>query len=275
MTVEVNEHREPTRHIHHLDVSLTDNSTSNQAAFLGDPNFPNVATNSTNGGRIRLYESLYKQYSRLQFSRNHDRSIAIAGLEQRLIRAFDTQGGYGIFERYFGRSLLWQRDSDVARMKKIDFPPKQQFRIPTWSWMAYDGGITFMDLPFDGVQWEEEEVRSPWSASHAPGSSWHTGSSNGRIDLTGMVRDFDVVLSEKQIVYDEGFRPQGRTMKCVVIGREKSEIAIDVTRQRHYVLIVAQKLDAENEKIYERVGVGSIPGSWIALDRPALKVQIF
>src|SRR5215469_7798924 len=121
----------PTHRTHHLDVSLTDYSISNKAAFLGDPNFPNIATNSTNGGRIRLYESLYKQYSRLQFSRDYDRPIAIAGLEQRLIRAFDTQGGYGVFERYFGRSLLWQRDSDVARMEKIDFPGEQQFRMPT------------------------------------------------------------------------------------------------------------------------------------------------
>ena len=132
-----------------------------------------------------------------------------------------------------------------------------------------------MDLPFDGVQWEEEEVRSPWSTSHATGPSWHTGSSNGRMDLTGMARDLDVVLGDKQIVYDGGVRPRGRTMKCVVIGRQKSEIAIDVTRQRHYVLIVAKNPDAENDKIYERVGVGSMPGSWIALNGPALKVHIF
>lgn len=248
---------------------------NNQAAFLGDPNFPNVATNSTKGGRIRLYESLYKQYSRLQFSRDYDRPIAIAGLEQRLIRAFDTQGGYGVFERYFWRSLLWQRDSDVARMKETDFPSKQQFRVPTWSWMAYEGGITFMDLPFDGVQWEEEEIRSPWTPSRASSSSWHTGNANGRIDLTGMARNLNLTLGDQHIVYDSGVRPTGRTTKCVVIGRQKSEVATDVVRQRHYVLIVAQKPGAENDKIYERVGVGSMPGSWITLDGPVLKVHIF
>jgi len=141
--------------------------------------------------------------------------------------------------------------------------------------MTYKGGITFMDLPFDGVQWEEEEVRSPWSLSHAPGSSWHTGDSNGRIDLTGMARELKVVLGDQQIVFDGGVRPRGRAMKCVVIGRQKSEIATDVTRQTHYVLIVAQKPHAGNDKIYERVGVGSMPGSWIALDRPTSKVHIF
>ena len=132
-----------------------------------------------------------------------------------------------------------------------------------------------MDLPFDGVQWEEEEVRSPWSTSHTLDSSWHTGNSNGRIDLTGMARDLDLVLGGRQIIYDGGVRPRGRTIKCVVIGRQKSKIAIDVTRQRHYVLIVAKKPDAENDKIYERVGVGSMAGSWIALEGPALKVHIF
>ncbi|KAJ3578871.1 hypothetical protein NPX13_g1697 [Xylaria arbuscula] len=122
---------------------------NNQAALLGDSKFPKVATDSSKGGRIRLYELLYKQYSRLQFTRIYDRPLAIAGLEQRLIRAFDTQGGYGVFTRYFGRGLLWQRDVTMAPqvMKPIQFPKSQKYQVPSWSWMAYEGAISFMDLP--------------------------------------------------------------------------------------------------------------------------------
>lgn len=79
---------------------------SNKAAFLSDPVSPKVATNSTKGSQIRLYESLYRQYSTLQFTKAYDRPIAIAGLEQRLIRAFGKPGGFGVFNRYFRRSLL-------------------------------------------------------------------------------------------------------------------------------------------------------------------------
>jgi hypothetical protein len=49
------------------------------------------------------------QYSRLLFSRIEDRPIAIAGLEKRLIGAFGTQGGFGVFAAPDGllqRSLL-------------------------------------------------------------------------------------------------------------------------------------------------------------------------
>lgn len=61
-------------------------------------------------------------------------------------------------------------------------------------------------------------------------------------------------------------------MKCVVIGSQKSEVAPDVKTRKHYVLIVAPKYgDAE---IYERLGVGSLCGSWIALDVRGLKVLV-
>jgi hypothetical protein len=255
---------------------LPDGLTSNQAAFLGDPKFPTVAINSTKGGQIRLYESLYKQYSRLQFSRDYDKPFAIAGLEQRLIRAFETQGAYGVFERYFGRSLLWQLDD--VKMERIEFPPQQQFCVPTWSWMAYKGGIAFMDLPFGGVDWEQEEIRSPWTPKHASSSSWHGCDPQSRIDLAGVARDFSLDLGDLetgQIVFDGSVQPPGRTMKCVVIGRQNFELAADGGNRRHYVLIVAEKLGAIDNMAYERVGAGFMPGSWIRLDEPGLKVRIF
>lgn len=260
---------------HYLSVHTTDNLISNKATFLGDPNFPQVATNQTKGAQIRLYESLYKQYSTLEFSKAYDRPIAIAGLEQRLIRAFGKQGGYGIFERYFGRTLLWQRDPKMGDqpMKAIEFPPQQQYRVPTWSWMGYEGGITFMDLPFSGVQWgDDSQVRSPWATINTSSSHWHTGDSEGRIHLTARVRDFDLGLAEKEIAFDKVIAPRDRAMKCVVIGSQKSEVAPDVETRKHYVLIVAPKHgDAET---YERLGVGSLCGSWIALDVRGLEVHV-
>jgi hypothetical protein len=269
---------------------LTLHFNSNQAAFLGDPNFPEVAIMSSKGAKIRLYESLYTQYSRLQFSRLYDRPMAIAGLEQRLVSAFKTHGGYGVFDgTFFRRSLLWKRDASVEQeMKEIDFPPEKQYRVPTWSWMAYQGAITFMDVPFDGVQWEHEgRIQSPWtpssytssSSSSSSSSAWHTGNSSERIDLMARARDLvDLALAEGKIIYDRGTRPAAdRMVKCVVVGIEKPDanMVVEATGLKHYVLIVAPRLNHSGgpDNMYERVGVGSLPGNWIS--KGGQKIHIF
>jgi hypothetical protein len=254
---------------------------STQAAFLGDPKFPKLGMDFSKGGKIRLYESLYKQYSRLAFSKIQDRPIAIAGLEQRLISAFKIHGGYGVFESYseqgrgyLGRSLLWQRGSDEKTMTQISFESKERaISVPTWSWMAYKGGIDYMDLPFDGVDWETEEIQSPWTPS--PGQSWHTGDRPGSIDLKGVARDFRLIITnenEGQVIYDEPDKTGGRTFKCVVFGRLKTGNAS--AGQKHYVLIVGRKPGTGDAAPYERVGVGFMPGNCITFDAPGLKVRI-
>ncbi|RGP80744.1 serine threonine kinase [Fusarium longipes] len=151
--------------------------TNSQASFLGDPNFPRVAMRSTRGEKIRFYESLYKQYSNLDFTKIHDRPIAIAGLEQRLVNAFKTEGGYGVFNGAFlGRSLLWARDTQRSNgLKMIEFPRDQRFRVPTWSWTAYEGPITYLNISFDHVRWTydtaEGEIKSPWTTRDSDSTS--------------------------------------------------------------------------------------------------------
>jgi hypothetical protein len=244
---------------------------------------------SPKGGQIRLYELLYKQYSRLQFTRVYDRPLAIAGLEQRLIRAFATQGGYGVFTRYFGRSLLWQRDTSATRhgMTPIQFPKTQYYQVPSWSWMAYEGVITFMDLPFGGVDWEQKEIRSPWSppspvlsssatfstqTTNDTASAWYTANSKERIDLTAVARDFSA-SADNLIVYDAGERPRDRTPKCVIVGRGKRAQADD--KRIYYVLVVAESPNASQRLRYGRIGVGALPGSAIDREGSGLKVQVF
>lgn len=56
-----------------------------------------------------------------------DRPVAISGLENRLLRTFDTDGGYGILEYYLHRSLLWKRLEKT--LVRIDSPRCQ--RIPS------------------------------------------------------------------------------------------------------------------------------------------------
>ena len=79
-----------------------------------------------------LYRDLYESYSKLELSYSTDRPVAIRGLEKRLLRALDTKGGYGVFDIYLRRGLLWQRDQ--ASLERIDFSgKKEQELVPSWS----------------------------------------------------------------------------------------------------------------------------------------------
>ncbi|KAK4203973.1 heterokaryon incompatibility protein-domain-containing protein [Triangularia verruculosa] len=273
--------------------------TNNQSSFLGDPNFPQVALTSSKGGKIRLYESLYKTYSRLQFTRAYDRPIAIAGLEQRLVAAFDTRGGYGIFDRvpFFGRSLLWTCE-ETGGMQRIEFPKEGlgRYRVPpSWSWMAYTGAIGFMDLPFDGVHWLEDDVRSPWGAavwemnletsgsgSSTSSSMWHTGRADQDNNLTGRGRKLNVNLktAEEKIKWDIGKRPDDveNDLRVVAVGRRKSRTNKPTTALEHHVLVVVAvdgKAENGGTRRYERVGIGSLPGNWITHDEQEEEIAIF
>ncbi|KAF4436564.1 serine/threonine protein kinase [Fusarium austroafricanum] len=258
--------------------------TNSQAAFLGDSNFPKLAMRSSRGAKIRFYESLYKQYSSLDFTKLHDRPIAIAGLEQRLVSAFKTEGGYGVFNGgFFGRSLLWMRDTNQsAGLTMIEFPRDQKFRVPTWSWMAYDGPITYLNIPFDNVRWvyetAEGRIQSPWVTQDASSTSisLHTGELNGRIDLTVQARELKVPLAETQgrVIYDEGILPQTMDVRCVIVGIERSKAEVAEMEDLENYVLLATPLTDPSDGFYRRVGVGRVPGSWIESGKPGLRVHV-
>jgi len=138
--------------------------------------------------------------------------------------------------------------------------------VPTWSWMAYEGGIDFLDLPLGGVEWQKEEIHSPW----IPDASqvYHTTDSRGSIELSGTAREFnikDAGLNEAILVYDIP-KTASQLLKCVVMGKRREQG--NVGDARHYVLLIAQKGPAA--KVYERVGVGFMPGKFIELAAPGV-----
>ncbi|KAF5560460.1 CAMK CAMK1 kinase [Fusarium napiforme] len=248
--------------------------TNSQASFLGDPNFPKLAMRSTRGAKIRFYESLYRQYSNLDFTKIHDRPIAIAGLEQRLVNAFKTEGGYGVFNgAFFGRSLLWTRDTQRSDgLQLIDFPRDQKFRVPTWSWTAYKGPITYFDIPFDHVRWTyntaEGRIQSPWTSMESDCTSFslHTGELDGRIDLTAQAREMldpESAEAQEKVIYDEGKMSPGVRKLCVIVGHEKpKDEECTIQDVGYYALLIAPSADSSNGS-YRRVGVGSRVWSWL------------
>jgi len=165
------------------------------------------------------------------------------------------------------RSLLWQRGKSET-LRKITFPPERNIAVPTWSWMAYEGGIDFLELPLGGVNWQKDEVHSPWNIT-AP-EVYHTTDQTGSIELSAIARKFEeqgTQGKESMVVYDIP-ENERQALRCVVMGKrkakEKEKVALE--NARHYVLFIAPQPGAP--KIYERVGVGYMPGKFIELNAP-------
>ncbi|KAI1313731.1 HET-domain-containing protein [Xylaria venustula] len=253
---------------------------NNMADFLGDPNFPHKAIGVQRGLRIRFFQDLYKQYSRLSFTHIADRPFAIEGLENRLRAAYETDGAFGIFDDgpgkgLFHRSLLWQRGEDELDpgLTRIVFPPGRRVAVPTWSWMAYHGGIDYVDPPFDQTIWEKEDIHPPRMKDSTTSSHTHA-----RMELLATVRRFNVaghLDGEVRLVYDtEKNQSDGTRPQCVVIA--KSREGQTPQEKKFYVLLVSLLSSYANgsDHIYERVGAGVMLGRFILFDEPGEQAKI-
>ncbi|KAF6839177.1 serine/threonine protein kinase [Colletotrichum plurivorum] len=231
-----------------------------KAAFLGDSNFPNSALHYFKGARIVLFQSLYKKYSGLGFTKKTDRSVAIKGLEERLVKTFGTKGGFGVFNAYLQRSLLWQRDD--AAFEPIPYQKDRQ--VPSWSWMTYSGRISYVEAPFDRVDWTNDIV-SPFISESGHKQHWKVGQQGGDQVIHAIARKFTMNRVElmKRVKFDREGMGFSDDLRCVVVGVEKPE---DSSRQaEHYVLAISPAKSGEPGR-YTRAGVGTVLFGHIAYD---------
>jgi len=225
---------------------------------------------ASKGERILRYQDLYRNYSRLGLTWPKDRPVAIDGLQSRLLDAFDTEGNFGIFDEgpqggHLRRSLLWHRGNDVPHdpgLVPITFSDHSgsASAVPSWSWMAYSGGIDYLKLEFNGVEWME--LKSPWTrVSWGNSPSVMPGQPGGVIALGGKARTFDVgKVDEGEIclIYDK--TESLLAVECVVLGIKQE--GLFPAARRNYVLLVAPT--PADGKTWRRVGVGYLPGSCIS-----------
>ncbi|TRX89459.1 hypothetical protein FHL15_009628 [Xylaria flabelliformis] len=235
-----------------------------KASFLGDPNFPRSVDQFAKGLRIEIFEDLYERYSRLALSYPSDRPIAIRGLESRLINTFGTSGGVGIFDTYLHRSLLWQRAGDTLK----SITSFRDASVPSWSWMAYDGPICYLTVPFGEVTWCENII-SPFSKGGSRRSDKVIAPSP--LELEAPV--WNLIDAEGgQRILDDPSRALDWPIQCVILGKSKMPLVDE--SQIHWVLLVHLKEIANNIAIYERVGVGVLRKRHIAFDRPQERRRI-
>lgn len=257
------------------------------ADFLGDPKFPNKAIQSTRALKIRYFQNLYKQYSRLEFTHIQDRPFAIAGVESRLCKAYGVKGGYGIFDDGLGnglfhRSLLWRRGEEepAPGLSAISFPLEGRILVPSWSWMAYRGSIDYCDPPFEGADWEKNDISPPWTRGGVNNQTAETMHRDAGNELVAIARNYYPAgssMGEVNLIYDtELTKSDGNSSKvrCVIVAKSKD--GKTDKEKTHYVLIVmSTKLKgAAGDEIYKRVGAGHMLGKYIALDKPGKRIRI-
>ncbi|KAK1447344.1 protein kinase domain-containing protein [Colletotrichum melonis] len=229
-----------------------------KASFL-DSDFSHSIDTYVRGMKIELYQDLYQKYSGLALSSIGDRPVAIRGLEARLIRTFRTVGSHGVFDTFLHRCLLWKKAS--RSLNRIESELLRGVYVPSWSWMAYDGEIKYLNVPFNKYSWEADII-SPfrtWSSQ----SMKERGEKEGVCEIKGPVWDFRGCDSLK-LELDNPDRKLSN-LRCVIVARRK-DLQGD-PQQSHYIIVVHSVAVDGLCEIYERVGVAEVRGEQIAFNK--------
>jgi len=227
-----------------------------------DPNFPNRLLESGDRRTMEFIHFLSEDYSKRDLTEETDRCVAISGLEARIARARGCQSRYGIFQPYLHRNLLWQRSDE--KMKRIGYETQI---VPSWLWMAYGGGIQFLNIPFGNVDWID---KLRFSEKGEPALTTDLGAFRN-CSLEQRDRSYAILDSSKVergwIQYDIEASEDLHAERCVVVGRTSH--ANEHGLRKYYILVVRPtSMDGE----YRRVGVGCTQCDCIVRQRPKARV---
>ncbi|CAG5158159.1 uncharacterized protein ALTATR162_LOCUS5014 [Alternaria atra] len=149
-------------------------------------------------------------------------------------------------------------------MKEIAY----DYHVPSWSWMAYSGGIQFMDIPLGEVDWidhlrfdEEREyghaiIANLWTFQNCM-IEVHEAQ-HAVLDPSRVKRGW--------MQYDVEGGEDIRKEDCVVMGRRRKSNS-DI--EEYYVLVVrSTSVDGE----YRRAGVGLIQSDYVVAQRTNIRL---
>lgn len=238
-----------------------------------DSVFPSRLMGSSPQFVLEFIKLLFEDYSKRGLTVKTDRSVAISGLESRIARARRCHSRHGIFEDYLHRNLLWQR-LGPEMIKRIAYDTES---VPSWSWMAYDGGIQFMDIPFFGVDWN---TALKFNGRYIPGLL-RTAKDALVTDL-GVFQNCDLkqrdtscaILDANKaergcILYDVEVNEDLHAQGCVVVGRQFSRYSFLPIETKYWILVVRSTgVDGD----YKRIGVGWVQTDYVVRQRRNVRV---
>jgi hypothetical protein len=160
-------------------------------------------------------------------------------------------------------------------MKEIAY----DYHVPSWSWMAYSGGIQFMDIPLGEVDWADNlRFDEECECDHAIiANLWafHNCTMESSEAQYAVLDAGGAKIGWIQYDVEEG-EGLGKEW-CIVVGKHRIEVDDEVDddddnaldNEECYILIVRPKsVDAE----YRRVGVGMIRSGYVARRRINVRV---
>jgi hypothetical protein len=240
--------------------------------FMLDPDFPARLFKSGSQRTLEFIQYLYEDYSKRGLTEKTDKCVAISGLENRVARATKCQTRYGVFQPYLHRNLLWQRSGEEI-MQRIRYETQV---VPSWSWMAYDGGIQFMEIPFGEVDWMvtlqfKKKYKYGWfnkkgKAALLTDIGVFQNCGLERKDTSYTILNLSRV-ERGWIRYDVEASEGLDAERCVVVGRETHENRLGL---RKYYILVVRPTNVDNE--YRRVGIGWIYSDYVR--RQDLNVRV-
>jgi hypothetical protein len=257
-----------------------------------DPNFPTRLLRSGTPSTLNCISYLIQEYSKRSLTVPTDRCVAISALEDRIKGALkrrfkedgfknriksmlknrikgaldDQSSRYGVFHKFLHRNLLWRADD--SQLQQIQYDPP----LPSWTWMAYSGGVKFIDVEYGEMEWinsirfdkkkGEAIIASLWAFR-----KWtpvHCGSYHDVRDLNG--------FKKGRIHFDLGERDILGKEYCIVVGMEVAKVASgdnDLASTEYHILVV-RPTDVDGE--YRRVGAGTVHRSHVVLQRHNVRV---
>ncbi|PYH81285.1 HET-domain-containing protein [Aspergillus uvarum CBS 121591] len=97
--------------------------------------------------QLDLRSNLIEAYSQCQFTFTKDRLVAFSGIAMSDTLAVDPSDLYiaGMWRSSILYSLAWQRSH--SRCPLLESAQEPVFKVPSWSWLSFDGEVIFPTLP--------------------------------------------------------------------------------------------------------------------------------
>jgi len=236
--------------------------------FKLDPEFPSLLFKSGLKSTLVFLKDLLKDYSKRTLTKDTDRAVALSGLAARIAGALSCKEHYGIFSFYLHRNLLWQRSDLQSMMERIESKSRD---VPSWSWMAYTGGIEFMNVDFGeldlfknlGFDKKDNQalITDVWEFQDC-----HLKETEKAESEVARREILDSYKTKRGwLMYNVKGKEDFLSERGVVVGRTGSE-----DQSEYLMLIVKQR--GENKSEYKRVGIGMVQKGYISRQKADVRV---
>ena len=167
----------------------------------------------------------------------------------------ETEVRYGIFDRFRGSLLLWKR-IQKDKTPRISYGDRT---VPSWSWMAYSGGISFISVATETRMVPRRADLCFSDNGEALNVKVRQFSGNCRMEQKG--EEEHAILEGTEEVGSLWFDVAGQVefKYCVVVSMDCFDQKEDA-RKTYYVLAVRKK----DGVAYERLGVGKVEAQYVS-----------